>query len=815
MIYTYYHYILECPDCGAPLQEDRNVTREEEYYVCNEKNNCDCHVFNKVLPWKLKFNSIETSYIEWVIKEKPRKFLAVTWPFRNPEIFSTVLAYEYFKSTGNAVMVVTPDGYTIAGTDIPPNKLPEFIYIEGPATKFIDTKIDKKIVFPAIKAFIYTVKGRSLQGKIHADSKKGFYKKIRNMYGTDSGVKLFDESGKPQKSRFGTLKSYNVPDFRSFYSHIEKKMANENIQENIIFHSYKNTDTLVNYINTFNPDLVIVIDSIYPFLDNNNDEFRNLRESCKDRTFLILGQFNVDELNDIAANIGYENIATINSYEFRNNIIDNTNLYSKSVNAKIPAIEIKNYENIPNISISNSDLQNKLIKILENAEITLKPLNAISVLGLGIDDIFDQLSSDYGDYNALKQLFPDTSLNPWASEIAEYIKTYALDREDNCIVASYDSVIPVIFNTCNIKKIKSVGLNTLSKTRHSTIIMTWLPRSFNPELISADRIVFFTTPFYHNYINNFFKYKKYLEYSNPFVFNNKNMPDIVEEAMHKIRDYDKLKANIDIEYNYSPRLLEDEYVPDNHNTGYSEKFNINSGETALFLYDNAGNYMVLPENIDIYAIKSGNLHELNTSSRNSIQALTGSSIPMDKSGFYAAMKARIIYFLLQNSERVRVNGLTFTEAYNVSRLWINELYTISQSKPDLAAEISEHLNITAKNEYYISTWWKIMESYKCVEIYRTERPKTVMDMIKIFNYIAEYKNDKKFDSELAIKCYSSCVGIQGVRNKLLNGKYPYLNESFRRLVSSIANSEGNFQVSRAEFQKIDRDINAMVIYNKK
>lgn len=805
---NYYHMIPQCPQCGSPLDGPcGSIIESKNYYTCTG-DGTDYHIFRVTLPWKIHLNEIEISYIDWIIEERPEKVMAITWPFKNPEIFSTILAYEYSIKTRGATMIVVPDGDTITGTSILSARLPDFIYVEGDSLSNSSINdIDNTNIFPKVRTYHYSIKGLSIQGRIHAGNKKGFINKIREIYGDEyaEGVMVRDVS----PSRFGKIKSYRTQDFKSFYNHRERKISEKMGNCGIIFHEYKNPELLASYINRYNPGLIIILDIIYPFL--NDEDYQKLNEYLQGRTVMFLGGFNRDEIEGIIKNNGPECIATLKSFEFINAINDKTNLLQNSTSG-IPKVDFVTYSNDLHIKLSDTILQKRLDVLFNTARIIVRPLNLIALDSdnYGLDDIFnDALNNGNGDYEILNASIPDRTANPWADEIIKYVKDSNLDSEDNCIVISRNSAIPDAIARHNLKSIKTVTLHGLSRSRFRTVIMTYLPKSFNPEVVAADEIIFFSDSRHSDYIKYFFKNSKYLEYSNYFIFNDKNMPPVVSDLMHRtgIKEYQESRIN----YEYTPGILDpnsDIYETDNN--GHGNRYLITKGEKILELYDNSGNFVALPVNMDIYVIKSGRLVELNTGDSDVINNITGSSIPLDRAGFYASVKARLIYFLMQNGEGIKINGMAFSEAYKMSRIWLDRLRDISVTMPDLAEKISS-LGITARKVYYISTWWHMTETYRCVYIYRIERPKSLSDMIKIFQFIRENIGDQNFTDGLAMKCYGACVGVQGVRNRLLHDKYPYLRERLRSMISSLGESGQNFRVSRARFIDADRNINAMAI----
>ena len=808
---NYYHAIPQCPQCGSPLNGPGGIIIKNGYYYICTGDGTECHIFGPALPWKIKLNEIEISYIDWIVKNSPKKILAITWPFRNPEIFSTILAYEYFKETESACMIVIPDGSHIAETSIGPEDLPRFICVEGEVTQSSINDIDVRDIFPKVRAYNYTLKNLSIHGRMHAGNIKGFKNKIKKIYGCEyaSDVKI---QGEPSYSRFGKMIAYDKSDFKSFHNHIETKMSDTVSRNKIIYHEYKNPEMLANYIERYKPTIIIMLDIIYPFIDETY--FKNLNDHLKDRTVLLLGRFNQNEIQGVTKNIGTENIATLKSFEFMDVINDRINLCQDS-DSRILDVKIVIYSTDLEVKLSDSALQNRVDKLLKIAKVTIHPLNLIAPDSgnYGLDDIFnDALNAGNGDYERLNDSIPDRTINPWADEIAEYIKNNNLNSGNNCIVISHNSSILDTINKHNLNRIKTVTVHGLLRSRFDTVIMTRLPYRFNPELVQADHIIFFTSLGNSHYIEYFFKNRKYLEYDNYFIFNDKNMPARVSEFMKKVGIGENLETEIN--YDYTPAIIGsnmDAY--ENDNNEQVSRYMIKGGEMALFLYDNAENYVALPINMDIYVIKSGMLMELNTGDGDVINKIIGSIIPLDRSGFYASVKARLIYFLIQNSATIKINGMGFLDAYKMSRMWLDKLEEISKTRSDLAREISA-LGITARNEYYISTWWRVTEIYRYVYIYRIERPKSEADMIKIFKFIEEISGDKNFTPEMAIRCYGYCVGIQHIRNNLLQGKFPSLRERLAELISSISETSTNFQASLALIRNADRDINAMVIHNK-
>ncbi len=806
---NYYHVIPQCPECGSPLEGPGSIIRNcGKYHICTG-DGTECHIFGQALPWRIRLNDIEASYIEWIAGNKPERILVVTWPFRNPEIFATVLGYEYLIKNSENVMIVVPDGDTVSGTSILAKQIPDLIYVQDDAPSNSPVNgTDKIDVFPKVRSYAYTIRELSVHGRIHAGNRNGFIRRIRERYGEYyTGRVIIQAHGKPSMSRFGKIKLYNREDFKSFYEHSET-MISDRARDNLIFHEYVNPDRLISNIERYQPRLVIILNIINPFI--NDVDFPRLKQNLDGRTVLIVGDFNRDEINGAIKNTGVECIATLKSFEFIARIDDKTNLPDITL-PRTPHVEIVKYNRNPHIKLSDKCLQKRLDSLLKIARITLTHLNSISTNpdDKGLDDIInDAFNAKNGDYGVLCGSIPDRDANPWADEVAEYVHKNNMDSPDNCIVIFKNSAIPDALARHGLKNIKTASLYRLSRSRFRNVIMTFIPKSFNPELVQAERIIVFSDPDYQDYINDFFKYRRYLDYTNYFIFNDKNMPDMVSDIMDGIG-----KSGISgIDYEYIPVLSDPHNYGDEYDSsGQSSRYTIKRGERMLALYDSTGNLLVLPTGMDIYVIKSDNLVELNTDDRNIINDIMGSFIPLDRSGFYASVKARLTYFLIENGAGIRVNGMEFSEAYKISRIWLDSLSELSECTPDLAKSISS-LGITASNAYYISTWWRITETYKYVYMYRIERPKNLADMIRIFEFIHQMDGNKDFTDAMAIKCYGACVGIQAIRNRLLHGRYPNLSERLRTMISSLGKSGKSFQVSRACFQIADTDINAMVVY---
>ena len=813
VINTYYHKIPECPDCGSPLINAETVKyiKSNNYYICSDE--CDCHIFNSGIPWRIRFNRFENIYADWIINEMPENTLTVTWPFSNPEIFSTILCYEYTLKNKKNALIVTPENYTIQGTEIPLNELPEYIFVQSDKASNCSENMDKKALFPKVSAYSYSIPELKINGRIHAGNINGFKKKISGIYGVEYTNKIKMHS--KDESRFGKLKIYDISDMRDFCSHVQNPL-DELISENVIFHTYNNIDMLNNYIEKYDPGIIIFTGMAGPFTDS--EQYRNLHKDG--RTVILLGVFSKYELNRIMENTGKENITTLKSFEFLDNI-DDESIYSHGSNGDIPEIKIQTYATAPEIELTDVTMNQNLKRIIQKAQIILTPANLVGVDDhYGIDDIINELHNDnefeyrkFCEY--MERYFHDTDSNPWTVEIAEFIKNNNLDHPDNCVIAGYRSGLEDIFRGLGLKLIKIIKPNKITKSEYNTIIMTWLPKNLDPEILDVKRMIFFTNERYGKYIDNFFRYRKYLENTNYYIYNDKNMPADIAEIMRKI-DNKKIEVNdmeirdIEISTGYNNNILS-EYGGNIPDEGTREQYRIAAGERALFLYDIDNNCLVIPENTEIYVMKSTMLR-VNTGDKDILQKIHGSWVPLDVSGFYTSIKAGITYFLMQNSDMIKINGMRFNMAYKLSKIWIDELSNLSRTKKDIAHEISIKLDITARNEYYISTWWRLIESYNGFYIYRTERPKSLHDMIQIFNYIRDLTKDDKFDINLAIRCYNACTGIQRVRNNLLHGKYPFLQESLNSIIESLEGNGKKFYVSQASFKTTENEINAMIMY---
>ncbi len=869
MLHNYYSTIPQCPSCGSPFQSNAEIRfkKGDELYECTDDNKNSKHIFSNItLPWKIRFNRVETAYMDWIVRNNPDLTLAVTWPFNMPEIFGLVLSNEYFQSTGKSAMLVTPGGYCSdevslkiediinriymegevkddendhlegeglilnAITDeiigrIPPDKKYANLFkkVKSPQSIYYETnnlsrgKIQKKLnndLFPLVPSYNYSIKSLSIHGIVHAKTIKGARKIIQSMYGNECAeeAKISDK----MRSRFGKISVYDINDHESFYTH-RREPLNYLIESNkIILHEYINVRLLSNYISTFDPHLIIFNEEITPFIQE--EEFELLRSLLKGRTVLLIGSFNLNDIKKLQNMLGDQNISTLNSYEFADKLQDLTNL--RIIKASNFDFKVINYTTNPKFEFQNSDLQSKLNEILIGARTTLKPLNMLGKNNFGVDDILNSLYEESPETHDsfskfVRKEFKDTTSNPWALEIAEFIKNDNLDKPENFILVYSDSVLPSILSQMKLKNIKTGSFTTLMRCNCDTVILTKLTKFFNPETVNAKHFVFFSDASFSEIINEFFMYKKYLEFSVPFFYNDKNMPEEASTLMKEIKNI-KMEGTEEIteevfDYNSEINFSDN----DNDNSTHRKGYQIKAGERAIFLYDLSGNYIVIPENMDIFILKSNKLILYDASEEDPTSSLRGSYIPLDKNGFYASIKARLTYLLLENAgKRIKIDGMFFNDAYKKSRMWIDELYNLSNlTGSNIAFDLSNNLGLTAKNEYYISTWWRIVENYKGIDIYRTDRPKTVNDMIKIFHYIGVKTNKKGFDTEEARKCYGACLGVQKVRKKLLKNEYPYLRRNLDELVNSIKTDGKAFHVSDVKVNIADRNMYALSIQN--
>ena len=160
---------------------------------------------------------------------------------------------------------------------------------------------------------------------------------------------------------------------------------------------------------------------------------------------------------------------------------------------------------------------------------------------------------------------------------------------------------------------------------------------------------------------------------------------------------------------------------------------------------------------------------------------------------------------------LRISNMPFSEIYRRSQIWVNKLLDLSVKNINLASDLAG-LGLTAQNEIYISTWWRVLEEYNGVKIYRTERPKSREDMIKIFDYISINYNENEFNYENALECYNACLVIQDIRRKFLHNEFPALQNSMGELVDSVVCEGNNFEISYAKFDIIGSDKLAMCVY---
>jgi hypothetical protein len=167
--------LLKCPACGAKFRKSLNLVDDGDIFdhiadlLLEGNRNSKYHDNLKEFPliWKIRFNTIEESYLEHMKELIPGKYL-ITWPWKDVR-FTVIMASEFLLNNPNskAVIIGRKEGPGGKPTGIGRDELlRNLLYLESPDNIPINEniknniikKFNKKYMFEKQKMYRYSIK---------------------------------------------------------------------------------------------------------------------------------------------------------------------------------------------------------------------------------------------------------------------------------------------------------------------------------------------------------------------------------------------------------------------------------------------------------------------------------------------------------------------------------------------------------------------------------------------------------------------------------------------------------------------------------
>ena len=312
--------------------------------------------------------------------------------------------------------------------------------------------------------------------------------------------------------------------------------------------------------------------------------------------------------------------------------------------------------------------------------------------------------------------------------------------------------------------------------------------------------------------------------------NIKNLPEITKLEANKLNS----KLNYTNEKPKAPKwTVSIKQTQSNKNNKYN--LNIKENEEAILVISHDGNGMFLPLNNRIY-IKNLNdgVDEVIIGS-DTCKDLIDKEIVLDNEGFYTSFRLIFFNFIIESGKHIPILTqhyhwdnfkMLMKDAFN----WLEILHNILEnhySKEDnqvrlfspkyrLALDISK-LNLNAKNPEYLEKIWLsepiLLESSDEIPIYESERPKSVNDLIKLYDWINTEFSDITLTQNNAEKTFNAAILLQKIRRDFLHKRKDKIQYNFKGLYKEfeeifdrvLLNAE-SFEVRNADTVTLRKEV---------
>jgi len=264
---------------------------------------------------------------------------------------------------------------------------------------------------------------------------------------------------------------------------------------------------------------------------------------------------------------------------------------------------------------------------------------------------------------------------------------------------------------------------------------------------------------------------------------------------------------------------------------------INAGEYAVLVVDEAKRGMFTPSGSSLFIKRDHRLSELQLSDSPSSgelkKNLKNVEILVDKHGVYVSFRSIFTKFMMLYGKSIHFrngpfewNG--FQELLEDASEWIHvlgdavKLYSekneISYEEAEIQmSEYLSSLDLTAKNPDYIRSWWSGYEIVDTetgvIHLHRVEHPRGLDDIRKIYSGINKILPKMNLDPAGAERTYIASIIIQNFRRSLLKGQIKETSPSMRQLyyrlereIKDLIQTSPTFRVDLVYLVEISRDV---------
>ena len=827
--------ILKCPYCGCYFRKNIKINQKDASIIFP--------IFNEI-----KLNKIEYSYADWILNDVSGKFF-ITWPWRNVKFLPVLMFQFLLKNPKSKIIVFTNHNFfnnnRFSDLSIP-NILNSLFYLDFDENLSFNNDLGINNIFMKYD--------NSQKVEIHENIKKSFF----NCY----------------NNKFDLIQCFNV-DYSFIRSLEEFNIGTKKSQIIFIDESILSQD-MIDIINDLNPDLLIStdIDALWGEKRGRNPIFKLFALDCtmllfsvdlKNRSFHNIGQENyflkkwniiphtwdysiildkIEKMGDIEPSFCSSKFNEVQNFESNLKI----NLIECPILGKVESTfqifnEIFPYDKLVIRTLEDLMKTPLYIKGLYedkrvlDRNITFEYLFNM-VFNLNLDkwrelvDVFDEVYDFHGD-----------GCNPIADLLIEKI------RERNLI----DEKIVVLVHHYDIKGTKLILNDEFGE--NNILVTSW--SKLNEEL-ENNQI---------NYaISSLFPPTTYDLLSSPLsnvdiICSPRNMVRFDFYRMNRMTENglkpvyllsDDANAPVLLKYCLKEINVPEEYqesINKIHEFGFSYKniryrqFNypkFKKSDNAVLILNKYGQGMFLKYNIFIYILDENNKMKDFEIKYNKVNELNKKQLLINN-GEYQSIGRLFFKFVIDHGAEIPLNEDAFKwhgfkDLIESMFSWVNllnkvvnieannNLGDVNLAKSKVAKCLSNLELIAFHEDYFINNWLEepqpLETEFGIVQIYEAERPKSINDLFKIYEWISNNYDDISLTNLAARRCFAASRLLKRIRNNFLDiasspmdKKLIKLSLDFRKLIKNEQEIVDTFIIDDVKKVKIKKEAKPFEIIN--
>lgn len=319
-------------------------------------------------------------------------------------------------------------------------------------------------------------------------------------------------------------------------------------------------------------------------------------------------------------------------------------------------------------------------------------------------------------------------------------------------------------------------------------------------------------------------------------------PELLKETLELIEiPEDEQIDDFNERLNRIPKGLDD-YKDYTNSQGSSNNYyldTIKEGEESILVLNDSYEAMFLPLNKTVYILDSDDYIDDIELTKEEFNGLVDVNILLNERKRYLSLNGTFLRFVLENDNGVNIrrrrydwNG--FTDLIDSMFKWVDLLNQIvemelirtdlsrDEVKDDLSKKISK-LKLSARRPIYIKKTWlsepTILDTdIGEIRIYDAERPKSINDSCKIFEWISDNYKDYDVSRFTGYKTFNAAQELKNIRRSFFRNNKEDLNEDmyallddFQEVIKGKISNSFKFKVSEAKIVKIKDEVKPFVI----